>query len=138
MSDEYPIVTVSYQPVELCKLLKIANMVSGGGEAKIVISEGYVYLNGEVEFQKRKKIYDNDIIEFNGDVVQVTCSDTSAIKPVKAPANPQISKNPKSRGKSVNNNKTQNQKSNNAKSPQIVDDFVDPTKPAKRRPISFK
>lgn len=71
MSDELPIVNISTQPIELCKLLKIANMVSGGGEAKIVISEGYVYLNNEVEFQKRKKVYDQDIIEFNGDIVKV-------------------------------------------------------------------
>ena len=71
MSDELPIVNISTQPIELCKLLKIANMVSGGGEAKIVISEGYVYLNSEVEFQKRKKVYDQDIVEFNGDVVKV-------------------------------------------------------------------
>ncbi|WP_426370371.1 RNA-binding S4 domain-containing protein [Pseudocolwellia sp. HL-MZ7] len=141
MSDEYPIVTISYQPIELCKLLKIANMVSGGGEAKIVISEGYVYLNGEVEFQKRKKVYDNDVIEFNGDVVQVVCSNLSASKPVKAHASPQANKkakgnsNPKSKNKSQN--KAQNNKPDNVNSPQFVDNFAEPGKPAKRRPISF-
>jgi ribosome-associated protein len=36
-----------------------------------VISEGYVLLNGEVEYQKRKKVYHNDIVEFNGEVIQV-------------------------------------------------------------------
>lgn len=66
-----PIIDISVEPIELCKLLKVANMVGGGGEAKIVISEGYVFLNGEVEFQKRKKIYHNDIIEFNGETIQV-------------------------------------------------------------------
>jgi len=72
MSEQFPIVEISTQPIELCKLLKIANMVSGGGEAKIVISEGYVLLNGDVEFQKRKKIYDQDIIEFNGELIKVS------------------------------------------------------------------
>jgi ribosome-associated protein len=71
MSSNFPLIDVSTQPIELCKLLKIANMVSGGGEAKIVISEGYVLLNNEVEFQKRKKVYHDDIIEFNGDIIQV-------------------------------------------------------------------
>lgn len=55
MSESYLVIELNHQPVELCKLLKIANLVGGGGEAKIVISEGYVSLNGEVEYQKRKK-----------------------------------------------------------------------------------
>lgn len=46
-------------------------MVSGGGEAKIVISEGYVLLNNEVEFQKRKKVQHGDMVEFNGEIIQV-------------------------------------------------------------------
>lgn len=50
-------------------------MVGGGGEAKIVISEGYVYVNGDVEFQKRKKVYHQDIVEFNGEVIEVTCTE---------------------------------------------------------------
>lgn len=67
------IIEISSQPIELCKLLKVANLVGGGGEAKIVISEGYVLLNQQVEFQKRKKIYHDDIIEFNGECIQVYC-----------------------------------------------------------------
>ena len=42
MSDSYLVIELNHQPVELCKLLKIADLVSGGGEAKVVISEGYV------------------------------------------------------------------------------------------------
>jgi len=71
MSESYLEIQLDQQPIALCKLLKIANLVSGGGEAKVVISEGYVSLNGEVEYQKRKKIYHNDIIEFNGETIQV-------------------------------------------------------------------
>jgi ribosome-associated protein len=71
MSEKTQKIIINKQPVELCKLLKIANLVSGGGEAKIVITQGYVVLNGEVEFQKRKKIIDGDIIEFNGESVVV-------------------------------------------------------------------
>lgn len=71
MSESYIEVELTQQPIELYKLLKIANLVSGGGEAKVVISEGYVFLNGEVEYQKRKKIYHEDVIEFNGETLQL-------------------------------------------------------------------
>lgn len=71
MSESYLEIQLDQQPIELCKLLKIADLVTGGGEAKVVISEGYVLLNGEVEYQKRKKVYHNDIVEFNGEVIQV-------------------------------------------------------------------
>ncbi len=54
-------------------------MVSGGGEAKVVISEGYVFLNGEVEYQKRKKVYHQDIIEFNGKLIEVSCSEPVSV-----------------------------------------------------------
>jgi len=75
--SSYLEIQLAQQPIELCKLLKAANLVGGGGEAKVVISEGYVLLNGEVEFQKRKKIYHNDIVEFNGEVLQVTVIENS-------------------------------------------------------------
>jgi len=85
MSDSYLEIQLAQQPIELCKLLKIANMVSGGGEAKVVISEGYVVLNGEVEFQKRKKIYHHDIIEFNNEIIQVVINESLADQNSSAP-----------------------------------------------------
>ena len=75
MSESYLEIQLDQQPIELCKLLKIADLVSGGGEAKVVISEGYVSLNGEVEYQKRKKVYHNDIVEFNGEMLQIIVND---------------------------------------------------------------
>lgn len=71
MSESYLEIQLDQQPIELCKLLKVADLVAGGGEAKVVISEGYVLLNGEVEYQKRKKVYHNDIVEFNGETLQI-------------------------------------------------------------------
>ena len=56
MSENYLEIQLDQQPIELYKLLKIADLVTGGGEAKVVISEGYVLLNGEVAYQKRKKV----------------------------------------------------------------------------------
>ncbi len=60
-------VEISKQPVELYKILKFEGIVGSGGEAKTVISEGLVLVNGSVETQKRKKIMAGDIIEF-GDI----------------------------------------------------------------------
>lgn len=62
---------ICVEPIELCKLLKIANMVGGGGEAKTMISEGNVLVNNEVVVQKRKKIRNGDIIEYNGKVIKI-------------------------------------------------------------------
>ena len=69
MEIEVLAIEINQEPIELYKLLKIANLVGGGGEAKIVISEGYVYLNGEVEYQKRKKVNFEDIVQFNGEAI---------------------------------------------------------------------
>lgn len=99
-SNEYQIVEISEQPIPLCQLLKIANLVGGGGEAKIVISEGYVLLNNEVEYQKRKKVYEHDIVEFNGEVIQVTINVNSKPAPVikiAAEKTPKQSKNKKNK-----------------------------------------
>lgn len=75
MSDEQEIyatlVEVREEPTALYKILKIANLVSGGGEAKQAIAEGYVSLNGVVETQKRKKIYAGDLIYFNEQYLQI-------------------------------------------------------------------
>jgi len=75
MSDEQDIyatlIEIREQPTALYKILKIANLVSGGGEAKQAISEGYVSLNGEAETQKRKKVYAGDLVSFNGEHLQV-------------------------------------------------------------------
>ena len=59
------ILTVKALPIELYKILKIENWVMSGGEAKVVISEGMVEVNGEAEYRKRRKINEGDVVEFN-------------------------------------------------------------------------
>ncbi|MCE0495631.1 RNA-binding S4 domain-containing protein [Vibrio sp. DNF-1] len=75
-------IEVDSQPIELYKVLKIANAVSGGGEAKYAISEGYVAVNGEIELRKRRKIYDGDLIEFNQEFYLLICDNPVAERPV--------------------------------------------------------
>ena len=58
-------VVINREPVELYKVLKFEGLVGSGGEAKLVIGNGLVQLNGQVETQKRKKVKSGDVIEFN-------------------------------------------------------------------------
>ncbi|MCK5664868.1 MAG: RNA-binding S4 domain-containing protein [Thiotrichaceae bacterium] len=58
------IVEIKFEPVELYKILKFEGLVASGGEAKSVIEDGLVLVNGKVETRKRKKIVSNDVIEF--------------------------------------------------------------------------
>jgi len=60
-------VIISSEPVELYKILKFEGLAASGGEAKHLIAEGHVLLNGEIETQKRKKIHSGDIITFGED-----------------------------------------------------------------------
>lgn len=49
--------------IELFKLLKVLDLVDSGAQAKMLIAEGYVKRNGEVELRKRAKIVKGDVIE---------------------------------------------------------------------------
>jgi len=59
------------EPIELCKMLKFESMVSSGGEAKSVIAEGQVLVNGKIETRKRKKIVSGDIVEFGKEKIRI-------------------------------------------------------------------
>ena len=58
-------VVINQEPVELYKVLKFEGLVGSGGEAKLVVDNGLVRLNGEVETRKRKKVVSGDVIEFD-------------------------------------------------------------------------
>ncbi|CAA6822835.1 MAG: FIG002958: hypothetical protein [uncultured Thiotrichaceae bacterium] len=64
-------VEISKEPVELYKILKFEGLVSSGGEAKSVIDDGRVLLNGVVETQRRKKIVSGDTIEFMDEKLKI-------------------------------------------------------------------
>jgi ribosome-associated protein len=64
-------VLIRTEPVELYKLLKFEGMASSGGEAKSVIADGQVLVNGQVETRKRKQLVSGDTVEFAGERVQV-------------------------------------------------------------------
>ena len=61
-------------PIELYQVLKLEGLVQSGGEAKHVISDGHVKVNGDIETRKRKKIIAGDSIEFADTIIKVTSS----------------------------------------------------------------
>lgn len=64
-------VLINKEPVELFKLLKFEGMASSGGEAKSVIADGLVLVNGQIETRKRKQLVSGDTVEFAGVRVQL-------------------------------------------------------------------
>lgn len=57
--------------IKLGQLLKLANLVESGAEAKDVIVNGEVKVNGNVEIQRGKKIYAGDVVNYQGDEIKV-------------------------------------------------------------------
>ena len=57
--------------IKLGQLLKAADIVQSGGEAKELILDGQVTVNGAVELQRGKKIHAGDIVSCNGQEIKV-------------------------------------------------------------------
>ncbi len=57
-------VSLTKEPVELYKILKFEGLVATGGEAKLLIGDGQVAVNGTPETRKRRKIVGGDVITF--------------------------------------------------------------------------
>lgn len=62
LKDEY---------IELFKLIKVLDLVDSGAEAKMIIADGHVRRNGEIELRKRAKIIRGDVIEIAEVVIEV-------------------------------------------------------------------
>lgn len=67
--------TVELKPgleyIDLCDLMKIADMADSGGAAKHLIAEGLVKVDGNVETRKRCKIRKGQVVEFKGQQVKL-------------------------------------------------------------------
>ena len=60
--------------IKLGQALKAANLVSSGVEAKIVVQDGQVLVNGEVETQRGKKLHDGDVFTYQGESVKIVAN----------------------------------------------------------------
>ena len=57
--------------IKLGQALKAAGLVESGVDAKFVIQDGLVKVNGQVELQRGKKLVDGDIVEFEGYTIKI-------------------------------------------------------------------
>ena len=57
--------------IKLGQLLKLAGFCDSGVDAKFLIQDGLVKVNGEVETQRGKKLYNGDIVEFENKQIKV-------------------------------------------------------------------
>ena len=120
------LVEIKQEPTELYKILKFESLVSGGGEAKQVIAEGYVLLNGEVETRKRKKVYAGDLISFNQQHYQVALKgETAEYEVFEQQESSEVDRLP------------QDNQSNNQSSKQVNSKDKQPPMKKKRKPINF-
>jgi len=55
----------------LGQALKVASIVGSGGEAKVVIQAGKVFVNGEVETRRGRKLHQGDVVEVGDEWLEV-------------------------------------------------------------------
>jgi ribosome-associated protein len=88
-------VFVTTEPVELYKILKFEGLADNGGEAKAVIEQGLVSVNGEIETRKRRQIVSGDTIEFATQTLRIVRGETASTPPLKKEKAPSPTKRPK-------------------------------------------
>ena len=59
--------------IKLGQAMKLASLVSSGVDAKFIITDGYVKVNGEVETRRGRKLYPGDVFSYEGEEVKVIC-----------------------------------------------------------------
>ncbi len=64
-------IEINSEPVELFKILKFEGLTTTGGEAKLLIGDGQVTVNGDTETRRRRKMMGGDVIGFRGEQFQL-------------------------------------------------------------------
>jgi ribosome-associated protein len=64
-------IQIQTETIRLSQLLKLANVVQDGSEAKFRISNEEVTVNGEVEIRRGRKLRSGDQVEFDGEIYEV-------------------------------------------------------------------
>ncbi len=63
--------------IKLDQFLKVTNTVQSGGEAKVLIRSGEVFVNGEMELRRGRKLYDQDVVTVDDTSFTVEITATS-------------------------------------------------------------
>ena len=64
-------ITIKDEFIKLGQALKLAGLVGSGIDAKMVIQNGEVTVNGEVDERRGRKLYPGDVFEYDGNTVEV-------------------------------------------------------------------
>lgn len=64
-------ITIKDEFIKLGQALKLAGLVESGVDAKIVIQNGLVKVNGEIDTRRGKKLVDGDVVEFDGNQFKI-------------------------------------------------------------------
>lgn len=65
------IIKLKNEHIKLGQALKAVNLVESGADAKVAIVDGLVKVNGEIVFQRGKKLYDGDIVNFRNEEIKI-------------------------------------------------------------------
>lgn len=57
--------------IKLGQALKAAGLAESGVDAKFVVQDGLVKVNGQIETRRGRKLIAGDIVEFNGNTVKI-------------------------------------------------------------------
>lgn len=60
--------------IELKNVLKLLNYVNSGGEAKVIIQNGEISVNNEVETRRGRKLYPGDTVQVKGEIIEIATS----------------------------------------------------------------
>ena len=72
MSSEDPQdVAIAGDMIRLGQLLKLSGLADSGGEARELVTEGVVRVNGVVELRRGRQLHSGDVVEVNGERVRV-------------------------------------------------------------------
>ena len=69
--EEMEIIKLRDEYIKLGQALKAAGLVESGVDAKFVIQDGLVSVNGEIEVQRGKKLYAGDVVSFDGQEIRI-------------------------------------------------------------------
>ncbi|CAB4621263.1 unannotated protein [freshwater metagenome] len=68
-------IEISTDSIRLGQFLKLANLVDSGSDAKFLLAEGELSVNGEVETRRGRQLRNGDVVEYDGIEVRVVAQD---------------------------------------------------------------
>ena len=71
MKEKMEIIKLRDEYIKLGQALKAANLVEDGVEAKLVIQDGLVKVNNQVDIRRGRKLYDGDVVSFDGQELRI-------------------------------------------------------------------